>query len=228
MEQNPYTPLNYRGKMKLLIIDDHTLYIEGIRAVLNQYLPSADIITTTSIDDVKNLISLHPDIDLILLDLRMPNGGAPSVLSDIREKKVLIPVLIVSASESSTDVQLVMDKGAAGYLPKTTSPSELIDAIESVLAGNIYLPTKWQSRLAGKNPPIVVDDGNKEITLPARLHDVLQLIEKGYSTKEISKFLNLSENTIYGYVKDLFSKFSVTSRTELIQTAKQLNLFGFK
>ncbi len=214
--------------MKILIIDDHTLYLEGIRAVLNQYLPSADIITTTAIIDVKNLITLHQDIDLILLDLRMPNGGAPAIFSELREKKVPIPIIIVSASESSTDVQLVMEKGAAGYLPKTTSPSELINAIETVLAGNIYLPAKWQSRLAGKNPPIVVDDGQKEISLPPRLHDVLQLIEKGYSTKEIGNFLNLSENTIYGYVKDLFSKFNVSSRTELIQTAKQLNLFGFK
>jgi DNA-binding NarL/FixJ family response regulator len=214
--------------MKLLIIDDHTLYLEGVRTILNQYLPSATIITTTNINEAKYLISLHPDISLILLDLRMPNGGAPAVLSELRENKVFIPILIISASESSTDVQLVMDLGAAGYLPKTTLPSELIEAIESVLAGNIYLPAKWQSRLAGKNPPIVVDDGQKEISLPPRLHDVLQLIEKGYSTKEIGNFLNLSENTIYGYVKDLFSKFSVSSRTELIQTAKQLNLFGFK
>ncbi|MFW5425796.1 MAG: response regulator [Methylophagaceae bacterium] len=214
--------------MKILVIDDHTLYLEGIRAVLNQYLPSADIITTTTISDIKNLISLHHDIDLILLDLRMPNGGAPAVLSDLREEKVLVPIIIVSASESSTDVQLVMDKGAAGYLPKTTSPSELINAIETVLAGDIYLPAKWQTRLSGKNPPIVVDNGIEEIILSARLHDVLQLIEKGYTTKEISKLLKLSENTIYGYVKDLFSKFNVSSRTELIQTAKQLNLFGFK
>jgi len=214
--------------MKLLIIDDHALYIEGVRAVLNRYLPSTDILISTDVNDVKSLISLHPDLDLILLDLRMPNGGAPAVLLEIRKSKTPIPVLIVSASESSTDVQLVMNKGAAGYLPKTTSPSELINAIKAVTAGDIYLPAKWQSRLAGKNPPIVVDDGNKEIILTARLHDVLQLIEKGFSTKEICGFLNLSENTVYGYVKDLFSKFSVSSRTELIQTAKQLNLFGFK
>lgn len=214
--------------MKILIIDDHTLYLEGIRAVLNQHLPSADIITSTTISQVSNLISSHPDIDLILLDLRMPNGGAPAVLSELREKKALIPVIIVSASESSTDVQLVMNQGAAGYLPKTTSPDELVNAIEFVLAGNIYLSPKWQSRLAEKNAPVTIDDGQTEIVLPPRLYDVLQLIEKGYSTKEVSNLLKLSENTIYGYVKDLFGKFNVSSRIELIQAAKQLNVFGFK
>jgi DNA-binding NarL/FixJ family response regulator len=122
----------------------------------------------------------------------------------------------------------MMNKGAAGYLPKTTSPSELIDAINTVLAGDIYLPPKWRARLNGNTSPIIVDDGEREISLPPRLHDVLQLIEKGYATKEIAKLLNLSENTIYGYVKELFNKFSVSSRTELIQMAKQLNLFGFK
>ncbi len=219
---------NKGSKLKILIIDDHTLYLEGIRAVLNQYIPSADIITSSCINDVTALITLHIDIDLILLDLRMPNGGAPAVLAELRDKKALIPVIIVSASESSTDVQLVMEQGAAGYLPKTTSPAELVNAIEYVLAGNIYLPPKWQARLKGANSPIIVDDGQKEITLPTRLHDVLQLIEKGYTTKEIGKFLKLSENTVYGYVKDLFSKFNVSSRTELIQIAKQLNVFGFK
>ncbi len=214
--------------MKLLLIDDHILYLEGVRSVLNQHLPSASILTTTNIDDVDSIIQSHPDIDLILLDLRMPNGGAPQVLDNIRNTKTLIPALIISASESSTDVQLMMDKGAAGYLPKTTSPSELIDAINTVLAGDIYLPSKWQARLNGNTSPIIVDDGEREISLPPRLHDVLQLIEKGYTTKEVAKLLNLSENTIYGYVKELFNKFSVSSRTELIQIAKQLNLFGFK
>ncbi len=214
--------------MKLLLIDDHALYLEGIRAVLNQRLPSASILTATNISDVKSVIQTHPDIDLILLDLRMPNGGAPQVLDNLHNIQALIPVLIVSASESSTDVQLVLNKGAAGYLPKTTSSEELIRAIHFVLAGNIYLPTKWQTRLNGKTSPITVDDGKKEITLSPRLHDVLQLIEKGYTTREISNFLALSENTVYSYVKDLFHKFEVSSRTELIQSAKQLNLFGFK
>jgi len=214
--------------MKLLIIDDHTLYIEGIRSVLKQYLPSAAVNTVTNLNEIENTLNSSSDIDLILLDLRMPNGGAPRVLTHLREQKTLVPVLIVSASESSTDVQLMMDKGAAGYLPKTTSPTELIDAINTVLAGDIYLPPKWRARLNGNNSPIIVDDGENEISLPPRLHDVLQLIEKGYTTKEIGKFLKLSENTVYGYVKELFNKFSVTSRTELIQTAKQLHLFGFK
>jgi DNA-binding NarL/FixJ family response regulator len=213
--------------MKFLVIDDHRLYLEGIKAVLAQHLPDVMIMTSNS-TDIKSFITMHPDISLILLDLRMPDGGAPYILSELNEHKIPIPVLIVSASENSTDVQLVIDNGAAGYIPKTSSPSELIHAIRSVLAGELYLPDKWHDRIFGNSSHIFVNEAQQEILLSTRLRDVLQLIEKGYSTKEIGRLLTLSENTVYGYVKDLFAKFQVNSRTELVQAAKSLNVFGFK
>lgn len=213
--------------MKVLIIDDHILFLEGLKTLLKQHFSEAHILVSHSVNDANELIKEHHDLDIVLMDLRMPNGGAPQMLSDLKKSQSLVPTLVISASESSPDVQLVMTCGAGGYIPKTSTASELVSAINTVLSGNIFLPEKWHQRLIQQNN-LVVDDGGNEISISARLQDVLMLIEKGYPTKEISKLLSISEHTVYGYVKELFRKFEVNNRTELVQSAKSLNLFGFK
>jgi DNA-binding NarL/FixJ family response regulator len=213
--------------MKLLIIDDHTLYVEGVKSILKNAFPNAELLTLDSVNNALETLSQNKDIDLILLDLRMPNGGGLSILSLLKQKKLPIPALVVSASEHFTDVKTVLENGAFGYLPKTASADEFITAIKTLLEGDTYVPNKWKNRLSNNSQNIVIDIGEKEISLSPRQYEVLQLIEKGYTSKEISAMLNLSLHTINDHVKSLFIRVGVNSRTELVQVAKQLSLFSF-
>ena len=210
--------------INILIIDDHTLYLEGIKALLSQCQPSW-VVTTSK--NIRNQRQEYEGIDIILLDLRMPHGGASSVLNFLKANQIPIPVLIVSASEHSSDIQQMLSMGALGYIPKTSEIEELSTAIKSILAGDIYLPAHWAEHFSSSPETITLKNGSEYIQLSPRLYEVLQLVDKGYSNKEISTLLGLSIHTVNGYVKNLFQRISVNSRTELIHTAKSLNLFQF-
>ncbi len=213
--------------MKFLIIDDHQLYLEGIKSILKKLFPTSTLLSAHKICDALHLLSKHNNIDIILLDIRMPSGGAPIVLNKLCEDNHTIPVLVVSASENSADVQMAIKLGALGYLPKSSPISELKIAIKTIQQGKEYLPKNWHNLL--RNPKnITVTDGEDKISISPRLYEVLQLIEKGYTSPEISQLLDLSGHTIKGYIKDLFSRFNVHNRTELIQTARQLHFFSLK
>jgi len=213
--------------MKILCIDDHQLYLEGLSAVLTQIFPHSQILTKNNIQSAIETTQINDELDIILLDLRMPHGGAPAFMEAMTQKSIAIPVLIVSASENSADVKMAIKLGASGYLPKSATGSDLLAAIETILLGNEYLPNDWQETLINSKN-ISTMDGDNKISLSPRLCDVLQLIEKGFTTSEISHLLSLSEHTIKSYIKELFLRFDVHSRTELVQTARQLHFFSLR
>lgn len=211
--------------IKILIIDDHQLYIEGLKAIFPQLLPNAEIL---SVNHIENLDELNQDLDMILLDLRMPNGGAVAVLDYLKTHRLTIPVLIVSASEHSSDIKLVFEHGAMGYLPKTASSDDLLEAIKTIQNGDKYIPEQWNKFMSTENQSIVFNVNGEHIRLSPRLYETLQLIDKGFSNKEISTILGISSHTVSDYVKVLFQRLDTNSRTELIHTARALNLFKFQ
>ena len=213
--------------MNVLIIDDHQLYLDGMKAVINKLFPDSSVFSTSTINDAFYILDRHADIDIILLDVRMPNGGAPAVLTKLQEESYAIPVLIISASENSADVKMALNYGALGYLPKSSTTKALKEAVETVLDGNEYLPESWNASL--KTPKNITSyEGGENISIPPRLYEVLQLVEKGLTSPEISDLLKLSEHTVKSYIRDLFSRFDVHNRAELIQTARQLHFFSMR
>lgn len=213
--------------MKVLIIDDHQLYLEGMTTVLSTIFPESSIFSANKISGAFDILTRHSDMDIILLDIRMPNGGAPVVLKQLRQESYLAPVLVVSASENSADVHMSLTLGASGYLPKSASSTELKYAIEVILQGKEYLPAQWSDTL-NSTQNINVNNGEENVSISPRLYEVLQLIEKGCTTSEISILLELSPHTVKGYISQLFSRFNVHNRTELIQTARQLHFFSLR
>jgi len=213
--------------MKILIIDDHQLYLDGMAAVLSHLFIGSSIFQANNIENAFDMLSQDSDIDIVLLDVRMPDGGAPTVQERLREENYAIPVLIISASENSADVQISLNNGALGYLPKSSASEELKIAIETVLEGNKYLPNSWYETLTTSENITNLSEENK-ISISPRLYEVLQLVEKGFTTPEISKLLKLSVHTVKGYIQELFLRFNVHNRMELIQTARQLHFFSLR
>jgi DNA-binding NarL/FixJ family response regulator len=213
--------------MNILIIDDHRLYLEGMKAVINKLFPLSRVFSASTISDAFDILDRQTDIDIILLDVRMPDGGAPAVLKTLQEKSYAIPVLIISASENSADVKMALHYGAIGYLPKSSPSESLKEAVEAVLEGNEYLPESWNRSLKTPNN-ITSHEGAEKISISPRLYEVLQLIDKGLTSSEISELLKLTDHTVKSYIRDLFSRFDVHNRTELIQTARQLHFFSMR
>ena len=126
--------------MKILICDDHALFRAGLRLVLRELEESTELLDASSAEETLRIADAEPDLDLVLLDLGMPGMDGLAALGVLRERFPTLPVVIVSASERHADVRAAIDRGAAGFIPKSSSAPVLLAALRLVLSGGVYLP----------------------------------------------------------------------------------------
>lgn len=212
--------------MHILLVDDHKLFREGMRFVLEEGLASDD----SSNDTVKlyeahdsngavECIKSNPQIDLVLLDLKIPGNEGMSTLKSIIANFPLIPVVILSASQSRADIKSALDCGAMGFIPKDSSSSAVINAIRLVLSGNIYLPPVFVQDVA------VNSDGlSASCALTDRQVDVISLMARGMSNKEIASDLELAEATVKMHITNIMRTLEVSNRTQAVIKAERLGL----
>ena len=197
--------------MKLLIIDDHQMVLAGIAAVLQQ--PRYQVQTLLAKDIAEGIAFIHsnPDIDAILLDIALPEGDSISALARLGEARADLPVIILSASESFADVRRAFAAGALGYVPKSATAETLMSAVRLVLAGEIYVPP-IVLREPPDSPQTVSRTQPSGLTL--RQAEILKLLARGLSNKEIGRELDLSERTVKAHVTGIFKSLGVTNRME--------------
>ncbi len=211
--------------MKILIIDDHRLFLEGLKAVINAWPVNVTVLTAETLSDAFKLIEENQDLDIVLSDMKMAaDAGGLALLEWLRERSTL-PVLVVSASERLDDVKTVLNAGANGYVPKTAAQDDLYTAVTDVLAGGIFLPKAWHSKMSANDDSLIVFEGDDQIMLSPRMQDMLLLIKEGYKNFEIAEMLEISENTVKAYIKDLFQRLNVNSRVDCLAAAQRLSLF---
>jgi DNA-binding NarL/FixJ family response regulator len=210
--------------VKILVVDDHKLFLEGLRLVLRQLEDGTEVIEASSATDALAAIGADADLDLILLDLNMPGLDGLALLQSLGERQLWIPTVMISATDDLRSVRQALDLGALGFIPKTAHSQELLDALRSVLDGNVYVPQGLERKLrrlkgangAGNNGE---DDLPDRYGITRRQHQVLQLIARGYSNRQIADTLYLSENTVKSHVMALFSALNVSNRTECAKAA---------
>lgn len=213
--------------MKILHLEDHLLFAEGLSAVLSQQNPAFDFLTTSNASQAIQFFQQHHDIDLILIDLNLPGLDGFAFIESLLERNVFTPFIVLSASENLWDIKKALELGAAGFIPKTAGSHEIIEIIEQVMQGQVYLPDNIQqalNRLPDKEPDHDLHKTMAAYQLGQRQLDVLRLMQKGYNTDEIAQVLNLSRNTIKTHSKTLFAAFQVKSRIECVRYAEQLGL----
>jgi DNA-binding NarL/FixJ family response regulator len=197
-------------RIRLLLIDDHAVVRMGLAAVLEA---AADDCTVVAQGDggekAVDLIRQHRP-DVTLLDIRMPRMDGIETLKAIRKEFPDACVLMLSTSNIEEDFVQALEAGAAGYLVKTAQPEELIMAIRTVREGGRYLPESIASRLAARP--------QRRNFTPREL-DVLDLLRRGLSNREIGLALGLSENTAKTHVKGLFFKLEAADRAEAVARA---------
>ena len=206
--------------MKILLIDHHNLFRDGLCHLLqNKSMGIDQILEADNFSAGLRQAEQHPDI--ILLEFYAPECDGLNAIKTLRRRFPLIPVVVVSSEEDSKIVSQALRYGASGYVCKSSSGSVLLNAMELVLAGSIYVPMQFLQQKR-KMDDIQISD-NVELT--HRQRQVLSLLHKGSSNKQIATELNLMEGTVKAHVAAIFQALQVNRRTEAVQVAKQRKLF---
>lgn len=215
--------------MKILLIDNHALFREGLRCVLQQLPGGVDeILEAESFPDGLALAGQHPGLDLALLELKSPGSGGAISVRLFRQRYPHIPLVVVSGEEDGHVINHVLSYGASGFVCKSSTGATLLSALSLALSGSIYVPAQFLRRpgVAAGNKSSCDDNrrSNNEYGLTARQMDILKYLMVGYSNKEIARVTDLAEGTVKAHVAAVCQILRVKSRMEATRVAKQLGL----
>ena len=208
--------------MKVLLVDDHSLFRDGMHLVLTRLDENLQVFDASSYSEALPYIKENPDLDLILLDLGLPDISDINALEKIRKMQPSTPVVVISSNDDSSKVEQMLKIGAQGYIPKSTSAELLINSLKLVLSGGIYIPPEILSRqsTSSTNPyPKTVDTSDAPLT-PRQLN-VLQKLAHGNSNKEIGQLLNMAESTVRVHMAAILKELGVSNRTRAVHIALQ-------
>jgi DNA-binding NarL/FixJ family response regulator len=196
------------GTIKLIIVDDHPLIRTGIKLYLGTI---DDIELVADFGDGQSAIDfiLNEDIDIALVDLQMPNMSGIEVVKSIRKLGIKTKAVLFTHLEDKKKIQEGMAEGASGYLVKDAPADELINAIRIINQGRTYLGSSAAQALLSNDKS---EDNVEELT--KREDEVLQLIAKGLTNRQIAEKIIVSETTVKTHVSNILQKLRVDSRTQ--------------
>lgn len=212
----------------ILIADDHPLFREAIVSVIQTVAPTCTTYETEDLDSTLQMASKHEELDLILLDLNMPGMNGLNGLISLRNDSPTIAVVMVSAEEDKNIVLQAMAYGAVGFITKSSPRTQMTQALEQILAGNIYLPSDIiRSDKANVRPVSRYEDSNispeQLSALTRRQLIVLEHMSKGESNKQIAYNLNIAETTVKAHVSAILRKLCVHNRTQAVLSTSNVD-----
>jgi DNA-binding NarL/FixJ family response regulator len=210
--------------VRILIVDDHQLFIDGIRHILNTLDDQVEIIEFNAADDAIQYIDHDNQIDLALIDLNMPGMDGLSIIKRSQTMDNSLPIVVLSAEEDIHAIDSIMRAGAMGFIPKSSTSSALLSALLKVKEGEIYIPREIQAKINQLTPKrrikSIKRNNNNGTSLTGRQYEILELLARGYSNKQLSTALFISENTVKAHISAIFKALGVNSRTQCLQTAR--------
>jgi len=210
-------------RLKVFLVDDHGMFRAGVRAELGAHVDVVGEAATVA-QAITMIGATSPDV--VLLDVHMPDGGGRAVLDGVRRSHPQVKFLALSVSDAAEDVIGLIRAGARGYVTKTISPEDLVDAIRRVADGDAV----FSPRLAGfvldafaARPESSLADPELD-QLTNREREVLRLLARGYAYKEIAKELFISIKTVETHVSNVLRKLQMSNRYELSRWAADRRL----
>lgn len=202
--------------LRILVVDDHPLFLEALQAAIRSALADVEIVEASSIASAKSVIAEKARFDLMLLDLSMPGTQGFDGLIELRSLYPRLPIVIVSALEDPRIVHEAMACGALGFIFKSVRRNELADAIQQVLAGSVTLPKGYTPPDAARRASRVADIATRLNTLTRQQLRVLQMLRQGKLNKQIAHELDVGETTVKAHVSEILRKLNVASRTQAV------------
>lgn len=197
-------------KYKMIIIDDHHLFVSALKELFELLLPNAEVLIFTEAFQALSFIDSHEQkVDLALLDISLRNENGFDTLLRLREKNSSLPVAFLTASEDNKDVVKCFKLGGKGFIPKSLSPEATVQAIKLILAGEEYIPGFYLK-------PNSQSSSNNNISLTTRQNEVLSWLKKGASNRQIADSLGIAEGTVKIHVSAILKLFNLNSRAEVI------------
>ena len=207
--------------MKILLADDHPLFREGVRHVLMQLDTHVEIIDAHDYPSLFNVARQHrADLDLVLVDLNMPGMGNHEGVARFRSEFPDMPLVILSATETRADIQRTLNAGALGYIQKSSPSQVILEALNQIMDGNIYIPPALANGVSADVSSVCPVTPH----LTSRQQEVLQLLVQGKTNKTIGHNLGLSEGTVKIHMAAIFRALNVSNRTEATIAARNLGL----
>jgi DNA-binding NarL/FixJ family response regulator len=212
--------------MKILLVDDHALFRDGMHYVLNQLDEQVEILDAGDFQSALELAGGNPDLDLALLDLNLPGSEGVASIKLFHMRFPSIPVVVVSGTDHRGDMEKAMNHGAMGFISKASSATSMVNALRAVLDGGIYLPPQLvQQAIAGSHgKEDKRSSRTNEFGLTPRQMEVLGYLGKGLSNKDIAEATGLAEGTVKIHVAAVYHTLHVGSRLEAVHAAKRLGL----
>jgi two-component system NarL family response regulator len=201
---------------RILIIDDHPVVRAGLTSMLGTQT-QLEVIGSVSSGEEAIAILRTNDVDILLLDLRMPGMSGVDTLLALKSNGINARAIILTSFETDEDIYRAVQAGAQGYLLKDTPLREMVEAIRTVCAGKRYIPRQIASRLAERM---------MRSNLTARELEILGMLAKGLTNKQIGHALGISQNTVRNHANSVIEKLDVSDRTEAATTAIQRGLIS--
>lgn len=214
--------------MKILIVDDHALVRRGMGHVVRESFADAEVVEAGGAAEALALMGDH-EIDVALVDVRMPDGDGLELLSEMRQTWPDVPVIMLTSFDHAHYVRRALAEGAAGYMLKDATPEDLEQAIKVAVSGggNVLSPRVIQNLFEASNGEGSKDRGSvmqPANSLTQRETDILALLAEGRSNRDISRALYLSEKTVKAHLAAIFRKLSVTNRTQAAMAAVSMGI----
>ena len=209
------------GSIRLLIVDNHTLFRQGLVSLL-QSEPGMDVIGEAGSGEEALLLFPQLQPDVVLMDVKMPGIGGVEATRRLVEAKPETRILMLTVSEEEESLIAAIEAGARGYILKNADADELLDAIRQVNAGEATLSPAMTLRLfetlRSGGTPIPVSD----LPLTTREQDVFHLLAQGASNREIGETLMITENTVKTHVRNILEKLELRNRGEVAAFARRM------
>lgn len=203
--------------LELLIVDDHPLYRAGVTAVLASHMPGVVVHGADDAESGLGVLRRHPQVAAVLLDLRLPGMDGLTALKAYAQAFPLVARLLISGQDADPGlVQRALNAGASGFIPKTLAAGEMAAALRTVLDGGVYIPPLAESAS--------VPAGTGPESLSLRQLEVLSLLVRGLSNKEIAQELDIVERTVKAHISRIFEALAVDSRVQAVIAAQKLGI----
>lgn len=211
------------GQARILIVDDHPLFLEALQRAIASACPDTSTVEATTIEAAKGELQSRGPFDIVLLDLALPGTRGFDGLLELRSLYPKTPIVVVSALEDPRIINDVMGYGAAGFISKSASRDEISAALHLVMEGSVTLPRGYSAPEAGAAGNGRQDFLSRLQTLTPKQLSVLKMLRQGLLNKQIAHELQIEETTVKAHVSEILRKLNVASRTQAVIEAQKID-----